>query len=159
MKTTRSMPSFNGVAAGSTATLNLPIGLTYHSLELLRGGTSFTNAHIEELRLKAEGREIMVMTGAQLDSIQQFEGMAAAGTNITRLNFERYGLDTRGGRELTAIGTGYRQVLDAGAGDFNPTPIQTLQLEVDIASAASAPTTRASSRRSRPTSRATRPTA
>lgn len=135
MKTTRSMPSFNGVAASSTATLNLPIGLTYHSLLITRGGT-FTMAHITEIRLKANGRQIGTITGSDLDSINQYEGKAAAGATF-RLDFDRFNLKTRAGNELTAIGTGYKQVLDVNASDYNPTPITNLQLEIDIGAATS----------------------
>jgi len=91
------MPAFNGVAEGATATLNCPIGLTYHGLILTRGGTAFTNAHINELRVKGNGRE------------------------------------------LTAIGTGMPQNLQQGQPGYNPTPLSTLQVEVDI-SGSTAPT-------------------
>ena len=139
MKTTRAMPAFNGVAEGATATLNMPIGLTYHGLILTRGGTAFTNAHIAEMRLKGNGRELMVMSGAQLDTINQFDGHAAAGAALTFVDFERANLLTRAGRELTAIGTGAPQSLTKGAAGYNPTPLSTLQLEVDI-SGSTAPT-------------------
>lgn len=139
MKTTRAMPAFNGVAEGATATLNMPIGLTYHGLILTRGGTVFTNANLGEIRLKANGREVMVMTGAQLDACNLFDGHAAATATLSYIDFERPNLLTRAGRELTAIGTGYQQVLGKGRADYNPTPISTLQLEVDI-SGSTAPT-------------------
>ncbi len=144
MKTTRAMPAFNGVAEGATATLNMPIGLTYHSLLLTRGGTAFTNAHIAEVRLKGNGRELMVMSGAELDSINQFDGHAAAGAALTRIDFERPNLLTRQGRELTAIGTG--SPADRAS---NPTPLSTLQLEVDIAGS-TAPTLSAKALQSGP---------
>lgn len=132
MKTTRAMPAFNGVAEGATATLNCPIGLTYHGLILTRGGTAFTNAHIAELRVKGDGRELMVMSGAQLDAINLFDGHAAAGSALTYLDFERPNLKTRAGVELTAIGTGMPQNLNQGQPGYNPTPLSTLQVEVDI---------------------------
>lgn len=139
MKTTRAMPSFNGVTEGATATLVMPIGLTYHGLLLLRGGTTFTNDHMTELRLLADGREIGVMSGSDLDDINLFNGLAAAGANLTYLDFERFGLKTRGAVELTAIGTGAPQNLDRETATgqpnpfYNPTPINTLQLQIDLA--------------------------
>lgn len=132
-KTTRAMPAFNGVAEGATATLTMPIGLTYHGLLLTRGGTNFDVADMNEIRLKANGRELFVTSGADLDLMNKYDGLAAATSSLMYLDFERIGLKTRSAVELTAIGTGYKQVLDKSARDYNPTPISTLQLEVDIA--------------------------
>jgi hypothetical protein len=137
MKTTREMPAFNGVAEGATTTLNFPIGWTYHGVLLALGGTDFTEQHITAMRLKGNGRPIMSMSGAQLDIMNQFDGLAASDGNLLYLPFERPNLLTRNGVEFTAIGTGMPQDLNAFVDGqpnpfFNPTPLSTLQLEVDI---------------------------
>lgn len=135
MKLTREMPAFNGVAANSRATLNIPIGNTVHELILSMGGGAFTEQHIDEIRVKGNGRELFVCSGDQLDKMNQFEGMAASDGNLIRLPFERFGLKTRDGVEMTAIGTGAPQNMDQNSRDYNPTPLSTLQVEVDIGAA------------------------
>lgn len=134
MKTTRPMPSFNGVAANSTATLDMPIGLSYHGLLLTRGGT-FGHDLMTDIRLKANGRELMAMSGAQLDDINVFNGLAAATAALSYIDFERLGLKTRQGVELTSIGTGMPFNNNASDPAYNPLPITNLQLEIDIGAA------------------------
>ncbi|MEW8346764.1 MAG: major capsid protein P2 [Candidatus Thiodiazotropha taylori] len=134
MKATKVMPAFNGVAANSTATLNIPIGWTYHGLMLSLGGT-FTEQHIDEMRLMGNGKPIMTMSGDQLDIMNQFNGLAISDGSLLRLPFERHGLKTRDGVEFTAIGTGMPLNVDPKDPAFNPTPLSTLQLEVDIGAA------------------------
>jgi len=150
MKTFRPMPAFNGVAVSSTATLNMPISGAYHAIQLLMGGTTFDETHISEIRLRGDGRELMVFSGADLDTMQQFDGLAGATAALLYLDFERSNLLTKNGRELTAIGTNYPQVLDKNAADYNPTPFSTLQMEVDIAGTAVAPTLSAKALQSGP---------
>lgn len=124
-KTTRTMPSFEGVAAGATATLRLPIGLTYH--QLLITYSDITMAEMEGIRLIANGRVIQDWnTGTELDTYNQFQGRAAA-NGVLVLDLERYGLRTIEGQALTALGTGHPD---------DPTPITTLSLEIDCAAAA-----------------------
>jgi hypothetical protein len=139
MKLTREMPAFNGVAANSRATLNIPIGNTVHELILSMGGTDFTEQHINEIRVKGNGRELFVCSGDQLDKMNMFNGMAQSDGTLLRLPFERFGLKTRDGVEWTAIGTGAPQNMDMNSKAYNPTPLTTLQVEVDIG-AANAPT-------------------
>jgi hypothetical protein len=140
-KTTRKMPAFNGVAANSLATCALPIGRSYHSLILTRGGTTFNHDHMTGIRLKANGRIIQEMTGAQLDDLQEFDGLAngSNSTGISVITLERPGLNARGWVEATKIGTGRPINLDRSSPNYNPDPITTLALEVDIGGA-TAPT-------------------
>lgn len=142
-KTFRPMPAVNGVAAGSIATLDLPIGLTYHGLLFTMGGTTFDLSLITEIRVKGNGRDIFTVTGSDLDKHNLFDGRAAASDTQFYLDFERYGLDTATGpsvgealrgRELTAIGTGVAPT------EENPIELSTLQVELDISSSASNPT-------------------
>lgn len=136
MKTTRPMPSFQGVAAGQIATLTMPIGLTYHSLLITYSGA--TLAQMTEIRLKANGRQIFSQSAVDLDIANQFDGKAAA-SGILRLDFDRLNLLTRAGQELTAIGTGAPVNNDPASGAYNPTPLSTFQLEIDIDGAAVSP--------------------
>jgi hypothetical protein len=136
------MPAFNGVAANSRATLNIPIGNTLHTLLFTLGGTSFTEQEIDEIRVKGNGRELFICSGNELDIMNQYEGKAEVGTGSQfRLDFERFGLKVRDAVELTAIGTGAPQNMDVSATDdrgrplYNPTPLSTLQVEVDIGGA------------------------
>jgi len=124
-KTTRKMPSFEGVAAGQTATLRLPIGRTYEELYITYGGA--TLAQLNEIRIVANGEVIHRITElTKLDSMNKFEGRAAAGGVIT-FDMNRYGLKTRAGVEFTGVGTG---VLD------DPNKITTFAMEIDIDAAA-----------------------
>lgn len=136
-KTMRPLPAFNGVAAGSIATLNVPIGLTLHQVIIAYSGV--TLAQLNEIRVKGNGRELMVVNEmTNLDIINQFEGRAAANGLIV-LDFERKGLLTLAGIEFTALGTGAPQNNDPKSPNYNPTPLSTLQIEIDIDGAAAAP--------------------
>lgn len=133
LKLTRRMPSFEGVAAGATATLRLPVGLTFHQLWIDFGGT-FTIAQMNEIRVVANGQPIIAYdTGTDLDRINQFQGRQAAvgASNLIVIDFARFGLQTQAEREFTALGTGAPQ---------DPSPITTLQVEIDIDAAAVTPT-------------------
>lgn len=142
-KTFRPMPGVQGVAADTIATLDLPIGLTYHGLLFTMGGTTFGIDNINDIRLKGNGREIFACDASDLNVHNLFEGRAAASATQFYLDFERYGLDIAVGqsapeamrsRELTAIGTGIPPSKES------PLELTKLQLEIDIASSASAPT-------------------
>ena len=153
-KTFRPMPAVQGVAAGSIATLNMPIGLTYHGLLFTMGGT-FSLANIDEVRVKGNGRNIFTVSGADLDIHNVFDGRAAASSTQFYLDFERYNLDNAvgasvaealRGREITAIGTGVAPSQD------NPVELSTLQTELDIDGAAVSPTLSAKALQSPPRS-------
>lgn len=136
----KQLPSFNGVGASQTATLELPIGPTYHGITLTFGGTAFLLSDMTELRLIANGTPIQtIASGDDLNIFNLFDGRAAADGQIY-WDFERYGLDNVAQRELTAIGTGGAQNLAEDSPDYNPVPITTLNIEIDIGSSASAPT-------------------
>lgn len=122
------MPSFEGVAAGQTATCRLPIGRTYEQLLITYSGA--TLAQLNELRIIANGEVIHRVTElSKLDSMNQFEGRAAAG-GVIIFDFNRFNMRTRAGEEFTALGTGQ---LD------DPNKITTLSMEVDIDAAAVGP--------------------
>ena len=136
MRITRQMPSFNGVGAGQTATLNMPIGLTYHSLLLSYSG--ITLAQMTEIRVKGNGRLLFTQSATDLDLSNRFLGLQASAGGLLSIPFDREGLITRQGQELTAIGTGAPLDVNATINNqvnpmFNPTPLTTLQLEIDCA--------------------------
>lgn len=97
------MPSANSVAAGQTATFNLPIGRRYHDLRFAL--TNITAAQVDMLRIKVNGESIITCTGAELDSINQFDGRAAA-AGLLSVGFDRFSLYSQQGEEITALQTG-----------------------------------------------------
>ena len=126
---TKVMPSFQGVAAGQTATVMLPIGLSYH--ELLMNFAGITLAQMNEIRVVANGKVIQrYASGTQLNAMNLFEGRAAATTVLTIPLGDRFGLKSRAGIEFTKLGTG---MLD------DKRPVTSLYVEVDIDAAAAAP--------------------
>ena len=137
---TRKMPSFEGVAAGQTATCRLPIGLTYNQLVIAYSGV--TLAQMDEIRLIANGKTIQRWVGgSRIDVVNQFDGRNGA-AGVLLLDMERYGLRTRAGSELTALGTGVKSK--------NGPTITTLSLEIDINAAAAAPVLSAKAVQSEP---------
>lgn len=131
MKLSRQMPSFEGVAPGATATLRLPIGLSYEQLLVTYSGA--TLAQLKDLRMVANGKTIMRFAGgSRLDTMNKFDGRAAAAGVLT-IDFARYGLRTRQAEELTVLGSGI-----APNAEF-PVSLSTLALEIDIDAAAVGP--------------------
>lgn len=142
MKLSRQMPSFEGVAAGATATLRLPVGLSYEQLLISYAGA--TLAQLTDIRLVANGKTMMRFAGgSRLDVLNKFDGRGAAAGVLT-LDFTRYGLRTRQAEELTVLGTGI-----APSQDF-PVSLSTLALEIDIAAAAVGPVLSARAMQSAP---------
>ena len=128
-KTTRKLPSFEGVAAGQTATLRIPVGRTYESIAITYGGA--TLAQLNEIRIIANGDVLHRVTElSKLDDLNQFNGRAAA-AGVILFDFIRFNMRTRASQEIYALGTG---VLE------DPRKITTLSMEVDIDAAAVAPT-------------------
>lgn len=126
---TRRMPGFEGVAAGQTATLRLPIGYTYHQLIIDYGTMSLSD--MTELRVYINGENVQTFRDMSVfDSIfNQYEGRPASADNIIVLDFERYGCRTRDSQIVTAIGTG-------AAEEEDPNAVRTLSVEIDIDAAA-----------------------
>jgi len=123
------LPGFEGVAAGNTATLRVPLGPTYHQIFIPYAGV--TLAQLENITVSINGVEFMrFRSGAELDVYNQYLGKAAA-AGILTIDFERE-VRTKQLREMTAVGT----VGAAQDGGVIPT---TLTVSVDIAAAAAAP--------------------
>ena len=152
MKITIKMPSPQGVAASSTIVTPLPIGFSYESLYLVYGGASFVLASMIAIRLVANGQIIMqYASGTDCDSINQFNGRASAATaKILMIDMVRFNQKTKEAIEATKLGTGLppdNNQTVAGPGgqqvknkNYNPYPVQTLQLEIDTNATSAAPT-------------------
>jgi len=122
------IPNSNGVAAGQTATWDLPIGRRYHRLMLEYSGV--TLAQLTEIRVIANGEVIQRCTAAERDSINQFDSRAAAGGVLT-VPFDRFSLYQQRGEEATSIQT--------GSADKAGNAITSFKLEIDIDAGAAAP--------------------
>lgn len=122
------MPPFEGVAAGNTALIKLPIGRRFHHLYLEYSGV--TLAQMTEIRILANGKVFQRFSATQRDKMNQFVGMAAA-AGILHIPFERMGLKNRDQQELTAVNT--------NVSDAQGRAITSLQVEIDIAGTATAP--------------------
>ena len=114
----------SGVAVSSTATVHLPMGRTYHALQL-----KYTSiiSNMTEIRVVANGVAIWRLTALQLDELNQFYGRAVGGDNAElMIDFDRRGVRARSGAEFSAIGCApFNQ-------ETNPRPITSLTLEVDL---------------------------
>lgn len=140
MRIPEPLPEVTNVNAGYTALIKMPIGKTYHGLDITYSG--LTLANMEDIRVFANGKMIQRWdTGTYLDKVNTFSGRAAA-SGVLSLDFDRHKMKTRAGQELTAIGTGHKD---------DPMPITELRAEIDIAAAASSPALSVSAIRSDPT--------
>ncbi|MDP3859012.1 MAG: major capsid protein P2 [Stagnimonas sp.] len=122
------MPNSNGVAAGQTATFDLPIGRRFHALQLEYSG--ITLAQMTEIRIIANGEPIHRYSGTQRDVMNQFDGRAAA-AGILIIPFDRFNLYEQVGEQATALQTG-----SAGPDGI---AVTSLKMEIDIDAAAAAP--------------------
>lgn len=122
------MPAPEGVGAGQTATFKLPIGRQYHGLRLKYTGV--TLAQMTEIRVIANQKVIHRYSGAERDSMNQFDGRTAA-AGFLAIPFDRYKLKDRLGEQATALNT--------GSFDQNGRGITSLSIEIDIDGAATAP--------------------
>lgn len=103
MITIKNLPFYN-VAANSVASLELPLGMTFHRIILELGGTSFTKANISRIVAKLNGKIFYDVTGSRLDSINQYRGLTANASYLT-IDFSEPFAKTIGGMGGGAIGT------------------------------------------------------
>lgn len=130
MRIEQRMPGFEGVAAGNTALVKLPIGRRYHHLFLEYSGV--TIAQMTEIRLIANGKVFQRFSASERDSMNQFIGLAAAAdSGVLQLPLDRIGLKNRDQEEVTAVNT--------GVADARGNRISSFTVEIDIASGATAP--------------------
>lgn len=123
----RKFSEFAGVVAGGTATLQLPLGLTYHSILLsctATGGGAFDNTKVNEIRLILNEKVIYRVPGAKLKKMHAYKG-GDASTRFLLVDFtEKQAKDIAG--ELAGI-------IGTAAG------VSQMVLEVDIDAAGTNP--------------------
>lgn len=127
----RKLPSFNAVAAGSTATVNLPTGPTYQAIGInyKRNGVAATEAQIKadlkRFRIKINGTTRIDISGKHLiDVMMKYYGISFV-AGLIFIPLSRPWLKTMEGEDNLAWGT---------------KNVQTLGLEIDIDAAAVTPT-------------------
>ncbi len=119
----KKLPSLSNVAAGSTATLELPRGLTYHQIMLKYSGV--TLAQLQKIRMEVDGKVFQqYKDGAQLDALNQYYDRGAAENGYIVLHFARPEFDTLAQQRHFALGT---------------QDISTLAMRIDIDGAADSP--------------------
>lgn len=103
MITLKNLPFFN-VGANSVATLSLPVGMTYERIIFVLGGTTFTKAHITDIKVKINGKVIVQTTGTLLNSMNTYRGLVTDATHLA-LDFSEIFARDEVGQSLGAIGT------------------------------------------------------
>lgn len=98
------LTQIEGVAAGSTVTVKLPLGRTYNQIFLKH--TNITPAQITDIKIKVNGKVIQdYRSGTEYNLIQSFNGSPVLADHLS-FDFERPGLFSQQNRRVTAIGTG-----------------------------------------------------
>lgn len=85
--------AFSNVVATGVASCMLPIGRTIERITLGMGGTIFTVAMITNIKLRANGKVIIDLSGTELSRINAYRGIVSS-TNFLTLDFtEIFGRD------------------------------------------------------------------
>jgi hypothetical protein len=80
-------PSVNASARATLVTDQLR-GYSLHGLAFVRGGTTFTNAHLSNVRVRLDGKDLVNgITGAQLVDLNEYDGL----TDVTNHTFFYFG--------------------------------------------------------------------
>lgn len=124
---TKKLPSFQGVAPGATATLNIPLGLTYHRIMIgLRSGASAPGTlhsaaswgtAFGEIRVNIDGRNKIRAHAADLAAMMKYHGLELSDGYLPVV-FDRPWFQTAQAQDILGYGTA---------------DVQSLTLEVDIA--------------------------
>ena len=116
------LPSLTNVSARSTATLQVPLGVTYHAIELVYSG--ITLAQMSNIEVQLNGKTVQEFAdGDRLQAINSYYGRNVEAGRMV-LWFERPEYDNIALRRATAIGT---------------QNIATFQVNMDIHADATAP--------------------
>ena len=67
---------FANVVASGVATANITPGRAIDNIQLELAGTSFLKSHLDLLKLKANGKVILEGSGAQIDKLNAYRGLA-----------------------------------------------------------------------------------
>ncbi|QLG87592.1 hypothetical protein HQ393_04605 [Chitinibacter bivalviorum] len=116
----KKMPPVQNVIANNMATLTLPLSETFERLVCVLGGT-FTKAMILNIRVKLNGKVIHDCTGADLDVMNNYNGLAS-NASILSIDFS----------ELFARDAVWQSVGAIGTASDN---VQSLMVEFDIGAA------------------------
>ena len=126
MKIKRKLPSFLNLAAGDTAALDLPLGMSYHGILLYLTatgvGADFDVDHINKVRLILNGKPIFRDIPGNVIYRDNLSRGSSANTAFLLLDFE----DPRA-KELTDQ---YRTLIHTAAG------VNSFRIELDIDAAA-----------------------
>jgi hypothetical protein len=124
------LPQFPAVAASALSTLvtDRLIDRSIHALVFKRGGGAFTNAHVSNIRVRLDGKDVVNgITGAQLVDANEYEGLVDV-TNYTVLPFGDLAARTIRGQHLGDIDCSiYRKPLEI---EVNIGPATTPTLDV-----------------------------
>lgn len=91
-KLTRKGLPYSNVVATGTATNQITPGRTIANLQLKLGGTSLTKAMLSLIKIKANGRTVVEVTGSQMDKINAFKGQPSDVAYLDLPFAERAGL-------------------------------------------------------------------
>lgn len=111
-RTLKKMPTPLGIGPGQTASVSLPLGLTYERL-YIRMNVDATprdvpaaawGTYIDEIRLMVDGESKIQITAADLVKLNQFYGQSMA-SGVLPLFLSRPWMRTVGGEDQTGYGT------------------------------------------------------
>lgn len=118
MRTNTKLPSLSRVTAGSTATLEIPRGPTYHRIVFSATGTGLTASHIGRITVLIDGKPQQTYRNLQrLIDLNSYWGRSADSANEFCLHFYRR-------EQSDAV---YRRASGIGTQD-----VQTLHVEIEI---------------------------
>lgn len=122
MRIIKELPSLSNVAAGATATLECPVGLTYDRIILEYSGV--TLAQMLNISVEVNGKPVQAFkTGTRLGALNDYYGRPET-AGFLSLWFNRQEMVDLAHRRVTGLGT---------------SDVQTLQIRVDVDAAAVSP--------------------
>lgn len=123
---------FQSVVAGSTAYYDFPIGRCFHGIQLAYA----TLADLEQIRIQVNGNDVMKFTAARLVEMNDYAGLPASASTSGYLYVPFEDITSLfadpNAAELYSFNT--------GVADAQGVSINSLRIEVDIASGAASPT-------------------
>ena len=101
-----SLPNLSRVAPGNKATLEMPVGPTYHRIVFQASGTALDVSHIKQINVKINGKTVQTFTDLQrLIDLNKFHGNSDDSAGEFVLHFFS-GNTAEAWRRLPGIGTG-----------------------------------------------------
>ncbi|MEL4471108.1 major capsid protein P2 [Shewanella algae] len=131
------LPSLSNVAAGNTATLELPLGLTYQSLHFLYTGV--TLAQLKNIRVEVNGKPIREYTdGNELLKENDYYGYGTEAGTLD-IHFKRDEMKTLEEARSFSLGTSSKPY-QVGQQMVTPPAIANVTIRMDIDAGAASPT-------------------